>query len=247
MRPADHPGKMCLENAENKTAMGTIYIAPIAVTNTQKSIPTGAMSIELPLDPERWARPHNTVEKNFLVFQSGTGLFYIYRIFPHVVYLFAQAGKVLDLPQRIVGDSRLLSDLLLRQNVFDDGLVAHGGATPIALSHSMHKFGSAAGTKLFLASFHTTNPNDSTDYSHHLYIFESTHFDIIAVSARLPLVRQPGTNKGTFVSSILETERSDVIVSYGSGDVESRVLVISNAKFRELFTTHAHGTKKNPV
>jgi hypothetical protein len=240
MMPLTHQGgdMLCPQESKVRSARkleGTVFIAPI--TFAGNGLASIGLAKQLPLDPGRWARPQSTVEKNLLLFQHGKNMHYVYRIFPHVVYEVAAAEG--SEPKRFVGDSRILSDLLIRPEVADDGLIAHGGAAPIRLSLPLR----SNVTNLFIASFHVTSSKDGTDYAHHLYIFEAERFDIVAVSGRLPLVEQPGKNRGTFISSILESEQGGFIIGYGSGDVESRILSISHAMFRQLFA-HSIGLKK---
>ena len=244
MRPVSRQGELCPSKSNasllvQRENTGSVFIVPINFSKSGKPELTNVR--ELPLPPSRRGRPESTVEKNLLLFEKGSSLCYVYRVFPHVVYTIANASGWTE-PTRYVGDSRLLSDLLIRPDVADDGLIAHGGAAPIQLSLPLLRGTNV--TNLYLGSFHTTSAHDRRWYSHHLYIFEGSRFDIVAYSSQLPLVEQSPGNRGTFISSILETKTGDFLISYGSGDVESRILVVTNDMFRELFA-HSHLLKQS--
>jgi hypothetical protein len=138
------------------------------------------------------------------------------------------------------GKSALLSDAVRSNGVVDDGLIAHGGASPVPLD------GSSPG--LFLASFHTISSpvglgHNKRKYQHYLYLFEPESFDVVAVSAPLPLVGHPDDPGSTFLSAIVplvdnnnSSQSPGLAVLYGSADRESRVLFLSSSAIEQLFS-----------
>lgn len=169
------------------------------------------------------------VEKNWLFFEHSGRTLFVYRVYPHVVVevCFKISPRC---PQDLVlftGKARLLGDIVRDYGAVDDGLIAHGGAPPM-------RYKAENGTVLFLASFHT-----QPLYRHYLYLFEPKNFDIVAVSAPLPLVEHPSAPGVTFVSSIVPGGAGGYGVLYGSGDRESRVLVLTEEAMHALFA-HAN-------
>ena len=197
-------------------------------------------------------------EKNLLFFQSRGRLLFVDRVYPHTVFVLPRkratagadagsgsapweweaAGQRPSQPLvMFTGKSALLTDAIRSgSGIVDDGLIAHGGAAPIP-------FPGAAGPGLWLASFHTiahSGPQGRRKYRHYLYVFEDERFDVVAVSASLPLVEHPEDPGSTFVTSLVPMDvdnngNGSLAIFYGCADRESRVLLLTAVAVTRLF------------
>jgi len=246
--------------SSNAVSLGAVFSLPFESLPTR---PYPAKEFKLArLDskaPAAFVKDHQAtrgkmglVEKNLLFFEYAGRTLFVYRIYPHVVVeMCVKSVSVSSCPQRLVvlpaGSARVIADVVREYGAIDDGLIAHGGAAPVpyyastnanASASASAKVNSANGNSstasssapLFLATFHTLPL-----YRHYLYVFEARKFNILAVSAPLPLTEHPAEPGQTFISSLVPSGDGGYSVLYGSGDRESRVLVLSKEAVAKLF------------
>jgi len=115
-----------------------------------------------------------------------------------------------------------------------NGIVFHGGANGLYVDRENN----ATVDPYFLGTFHSIN---GSQYRSYMYKFQTTPpFAIRKISGLLPLLPAPLTDKSisrplAFNSGLAILPSGSVLVSYGSSNSHSRVLVIPPAKFAEFF------------
>ena len=175
----------------------------------------------------------STQEKNWLVFTAASKLYAVYSIEPHVVVAITASGAAAN-PAALYSSSNAgLVKLAAQQRA-----VLHGGAnaiaTPTTLVHEM----ALPSTAHMLGAFHSLDARTGA-YMNFVYLFDAEPpFAVTHRSSPLPLTEappQPGaeTPRGAhmaFLSGIgASQDGSRLYFTYGSSNVESRVLTVSVA------------------
>jgi hypothetical protein len=90
---------------------------------------------------------------------------------------------------------------------------------------------------LYLSCFHIVHP-ETLLYIHFLYTFRAKPpFQIHSISKPLELIaaKEPSILSFSFVTSITSVNETKFFITYGSGDIESRVLMLTLKSLRNLF------------
>lgn len=196
-----------------------------------------AQAVQLNSFPDAEAAPIagrlGRVEKNWSPFVHEGKVFLEYEVEPHVVMGLDLAGHVAGAEGLWRASSPLFKAWLrARQRSSGETLTAHGGVGPVLLE------GLLGQESAFLSILHTRD-NVNFVYRSYFYIFHAQPpFALLGVGDReLPLVRQNCSwgARVAFATSITRVEglhSPEVWVMYGSGDRESRRLVLPWAELR---------------
>jgi hypothetical protein len=181
-------------------------------------------------------------EKNWMFFESeGTGLQrFVTEVEPHRIHDFTNQSLSPDLQELRLVDST--TNPRLATTVSTARALIHGGANPIQLTTDPN---------IFLGSFHTITPGGV--YTNFLYEFYAhPPYSVVRVSKPLPLLSAPlvdasTSNPMTFSSGLTELPDKRVLVSYGSSNAESRVLVLTAKGLDDLFDGSGDRSSLIPV
>lgn len=176
-------------------------------------------------------------EKNWMPFHYRDRLYMVHSMHPHRVLEMNSRGQAVELHE-----------------TYDEGLFAkftkfdiHGGPPVLHVAGAI----SATQRSYFLGVFHyfeTLLPSKIKDYHHYLYKFEDTPpFRVCAVSKEIPLRPMSpdqvkiyrriwkDTSKTTYVNGLFITKSGELLLSYGSSDLSSRLLVLTMQEMENLF------------
>ena len=177
-------------------------------------------------------------EKNWLVFNAVSGLYAVYSIEPHVVISITATGAAANPAASYTSSNARLVKLAAQQRA-----VLHGGANAIAAPETlMHEMALSA-TSRMVGAFHSLDARSGV-YVNYVYLFDAKPpFTVTHISTPLPLTEAPPrpgaeTPHGAhmaFLSGIASSRNgSGLIFTYGSSNVESRVLTMPSVALARL-------------
>ena len=183
--------------------------------------------------------PFREMQKNFSPFVVRDQLHLSYSLCPHVVLALADNGAVRE---TYTSPSNAIFDWLFKKL----GRIEIRGNTPAVLVDAHSILGLDAESSalklvppfVYIAIMHYQAPHGYGYYYHHVYIFAPTPpFTILGVSCELPLTTKarfyrPGLKPKVAYASGVAVHGHSLLISYGSGDSEARVLVMDFRKLR---------------
>lgn len=159
------------------------------------------------------------LEKNWMVFVHGNALHAITSVMPHVVIaLESPSSACLSAStSAMCGARHHITPWQHSITRYMDTTAVHGGPNPVLLTESRPE-------PVYLGGFHVVG-NATQPYRNYLYLFSAQPpFGVLGVSGELQLDSQ-GTGL-TFMSGLAMLNRTHMLVTYGSGDVEARARVL---------------------
>jgi peptidoglycan/LPS O-acetylase OafA/YrhL len=193
---------------------GRVWMTPSAVSGN--AVPPRAVGFE------RQQGRTFIAEKNWMYFESALqDPLFVTDVEPHTI---TSATTSASPKLRLVAESITSR---LGAAIGDVGAVIHGGANPILIREHV-----------FLGSFHTITSGKYTTY---LYEFSAlAPYAVLRISTRLPLLEAPIKDASisipmTFNSGLTQLPDGRVLISYGSSNSESRVLVLTQTGLSDLF------------
>jgi hypothetical protein len=157
-------------------------------------------------------------EKNWMAFLHNDDLYITYQLSPwHVVYKYVSATQALRLAHATPSD--VIKQRFPRSKV-------HGGPPIVYIPSNL----STTGDGYYLGVLHARKRTDAgLEMPHYLYkMAPNPPFNLVAVSPQqLPLEFVKGSQQFAFVSGLwLDIGSGQVMISYGSSDQVSRVLMM---------------------
>jgi peptidoglycan/LPS O-acetylase OafA/YrhL len=162
-------------------------------------------------------------EKNWMFFESDGLQRFVTDVEPHTIYDVTTRS-----PENELIRAAMETNPRLAEAVTKNGAKIHGGANPIRVT-----------SDIFLGSFHTITAGGV--YANFLYEFYAhPPYSVIRISSPLPLLAAPLrdgsiSNPMAFSSGLTELPDKRVLISYGSSNSESRVLVLTAHGVEALF------------
>jgi len=186
-----------------------------------------------PLSPKRleygWTRIH---EKNWVGFSYEGDMYFVYQIFPHtIVRAQSHSGEAERLYETSFGDF-----ITLTRNLGDHIQGSLRGSASAVRIEGNQRTTPHLPRAHYLGLFHAQSTEG--EYLHFAYRFSpSPPFEVLQVSRQLPLLGRPSsTSRHPFAFATgLAVVDDVVLLTYGSGDQESRLLVMELSEFDEYF------------
>jgi peptidoglycan/LPS O-acetylase OafA/YrhL len=226
-----------------------LLLGEVQVVASHISIPLASViassKITSIMNTSKLISAHSKVQKNWVMFKKDHVSYVIYSLYPfHRVFslsskYFSSLGTGTGKHQHHFYDQvpliqPIVDKYCAEEDDVKDELCLHGSVNPILLADI--KFGGVGNHAIFLGIFHVVAHGGV--YKHFFYTFSSQApaFKILNVSSEIGLQSSSGV---AFVSSVLEARHAGephLVLTYGSDDVEARILVMSRAHLMDLFS-----------